>query len=195
MTELESVRLKKEKRQAKSTAKKSRVLKVIGLSAAGAAAVGVARHAFQKRASASRIIIPDNLPVSSGEKIGASAHRKLIGIVKDGLLPSEVADLLATTATSITRRIRARKLYAIPFAHTWVLPKFQFHRGRLLRGIDDVLPRLNPGLHPLEVINWFSIPNADLVMEGETVSPTVWLARGGDIASVAELAGEVGNGL
>lgn len=194
MTELESVpSLKKAKRQAKPAAKKQRVLKVMAGVTVAAAAVGLSRRAFQNRWS---IVIPDDFPKArTAVGIEASAHRKLIGIVRDSLLPAEVADMLATTATLLTKRIRARKLYAIPFADTWVFPKFQFHKKQLLRGIDDVLPCLDVRLHPLEVINWFALPNADLTMDGEALSPAAWLARGGDITRVADLAGEVGSGL
>jgi hypothetical protein len=194
MTELESLPVKDRKGQPKSTSRKRAFVKAVGVGAASLVAVGVVRRVLQKPAK-SQIVIPEDHPVTSGSKFLKSGRHKLATVMADSLSPRQVAEMLATSAPSVVRRIRARSLYGIPFAGTWLVPTFQFRDGALLRGMEEVLPRLDSGLHPLEVINWFSIRNSDLVMGGNPVSPAVWLERGGDVDSVATLAAEVGSGL
>lgn len=196
MTDLESVGPKKAKAPEKSAAKKRRdVAKAIGAGAGVALTAIAVNRILRKPAAKSRIVVPEERSLTSGSKIGAAAHRKLALLMKDSLSPEEVARMLATTKPSIVRRIRARSLYGVSFEGTWRVPTFQFRDGALLRGVEKVLPRLDSKLHPLEVIHWFSLPNADLVRNGKPVSPATWLERGADIDSVAALAAEVGSGL
>jgi hypothetical protein len=59
--------------------------------------------------------------------------------------------------------------------------EFQFDGEAEVPNIGVVFPRLNPDLHPVAVANWFTLPNPDLVLGGEPVSPRDWL-RSGDVA-------------
>lgn len=195
MTELESVRQKNGKERTKPATKKRGFVKVVGAGAAALVAVGVARRVLQKPPAKSTIVIPEERPAAGGTNILRSGRRKLASVMADSLSPRQVAEMLATTAPSVVRRIRSRSLYGIPFGGTWLIPTFQFRDGVLLRGLEEVLPRLDSRLHPLEVINWFAGRNSDLMMSGEPVSPAMWLERGGDVGSVAALAAEVGSGL
>jgi hypothetical protein len=61
-------------------------------------------------------------------------------------------------------------------------------------GIDSVLPRLDPTLHPLRVLGWFTTPNSDLTYgdDEEPVSALTWLMAGRSPKPVMLLAGNVG---
>jgi hypothetical protein len=88
-----------------------------------------------------------------------------------------VGDLLARGA-----------LYGVVVAGTWRLPLFQFTGTGVLPGLDQVVPALPEGLHPLAVANWFTGANVDLDTGSGPVSPLDWLTAGGDPAPVARLA-------
>jgi len=79
-------------------------------------------------------------------------------------------------------------------SRTWRIPRFQVSRqGRLLRGIETVMPCIRPCAHPLAVARWFTSPHQDLVAGGEEmpVTPLAWLSAGRDPVTVAELAREI----
>ncbi len=67
-------------------------------------------------------------------------------------------------------------------------PDFQFERTGEVPNIGAVLARLDAELHPVAVATWFTLPNPDLVIEGEPVSPRDWLRSGGAGRPVATLA-------
>jgi hypothetical protein len=54
--------------------------------------------------------------------------------------------------------------------------------------MERVLPVLESELHPVVVYRWFVSKNADLVYEGEPVSPRDWLVSGNDVEEVVRLA-------
>jgi hypothetical protein len=109
-------------------------------------------------------------------------------------------DAAARTLAVSTGRLRQRlapgerTLYGIKEGRAWKIPRFQFaSKGRLVRGIDQVLPRIRPDAHPLAVAAWFSTPHQDLVVgeDDERVTPRGWLLAGRDPGAVAELAEEI----
>lgn len=104
----------------------------------------------------------------------------------------EAARVLGVTDGRIRQRLLRHTLYGIKERGSWRIPTFQFHHGRLLRGIEQVVPCLAQDLHPVEVYTWFTSPNADLVPNGwedeDALSPRDWLIGGYPADCVATLA-------
>ena len=85
-------------------------------------------------------------------------------------------------------------LYGIRRGATWVLPAFQFDGASVIPGLEEIVARLDPGIHPLAVSNWFNLPNCDLPeneSEERNLSPRDWLRSGRPPAPVAELAADL----
>lgn len=139
------------------------------------------------------------LPGAIGE--GAAAYDPLARTVAEyaALLATawpapQAARWLGVDASRVRQRLARRSLYGIKLAGGWRLPAFQFDApppGRLVPGIERVLPRLDPALHPVGVYRWFTQPNPDLVVAGEPVSPLDWLRTGGNPAEAAALAADL----
>ncbi len=101
----------------------------------------------------------------------------------------ESAEALGVDSSRVRQRLAARTLYGIKVRSGWKLPSFQFEpSGGTVPGIEEVLPRLDPALHPVAVHRWFVTPTPDLELEGESVSPLTWLRAGGSPRQVGELA-------
>ncbi len=111
-------------------------------------------------------------------------------LLRDSLDPEEAGRLLEVNASRIRQRLGARRLFGIKDGRTWRLPRFQFSGGRLVPGIDAVLPALPPGLHPVAVERWFRLPHPDLEPPegGRPLTPLEWLGQGQAPGRVVELA-------
>jgi hypothetical protein len=107
------------------------------------------------------------------------------------LTVAEAATLLGVDPSRIRQRLAAGSLYGLKRADGWRLPRFQFADGRLVPGIERVLPHLDRALHPLAVVRWFEQPDPDLEIDDAPVSPRAWLLAGGDPAPVATLAADL----
>ncbi len=103
---------------------------------------------------------------------------------------AEAARFLGVDASRIRQRIRERSLFGIEYEGEWRLPRFQFERRRVLPGLAQVLGALDPDISPLDVVQWFLTPNADLEQLPSAVpaSPREWLLRSHSPAVVAALA-------
>ncbi len=95
----------------------------------------------------------------------------------------------------LRQRLGLRTLYGVKEGGAWRLPRFQFDvkQKKVVRGIEQVFPRIRPDAHALEVATWFSLPHQDLVVgdDDERVTPLAWLASGRSPETVANLADEV----
>jgi hypothetical protein len=132
----------------------------------------------------------------------AESAARFVALLKGSLDVKDAAAVLGVNESRVRQRIvRDGTLYALKPEGSWLLPRFQFAEkrdgslGGELPGLRRVLPGLDRRLHPLAVHNWFTSPNADLVVDGERLSPRAWLLSGGDPEPVAELAGALGKGL
>lgn len=114
-------------------------------------------------------------------------------LLKSSLSTAEAARRLNVDPSRVRQRltINPPTLYGIRIGSNWYIPEFQFEGDGLLRGLGEVVSRLDPELHPVAVFRWFTTPNADLSAEalGErSLSPRDWLRLGLPVEAVAEMA-------
>jgi len=121
----------------------------------------------------------------------AATYAAFIG---SSLSVAQAAARLHVDGSRIRQRLGERSLYGIKLRSGWRLPLFQFTDQGTVPGIDVVLPRLDPALHPLSVVGWFVTPNPDLPYgdDEEPVSALTWLRAGRSPGPVMELASNVG---
>ena len=121
----------------------------------------------------------------------AAAYAALIG---SSLSVAQVAARLHVDGSRVRQRLGERSLYGIKMRSGWRLPLFQFTDQGTVPGIDVVMPRLDPTLHPLSVVGWFTTPNPDLTYgdDEQPVSALTWLMAGRSVGPVIELASHVG---
>lgn len=110
---------------------------------------------------------------------------KLSQLIASSLTTTEVAEKLGVGPSRVRQRLSsdAPTLYGFKFAREWKLPQFQFSNGGLVPGMEEVIPNIPERWSPLEVFNWFSSPNPDLVVsdnEEKPLSPIEWLESGRD---------------
>jgi len=117
----------------------------------------------------------------------AAAYSALLA---SSLSVSQAAARLLVKDSRIRQRLGERTLYGIKLKAVWRLPRFQFIDAGMVPGIDMVLPHLDPSLHPLSVLGWFTSPNPDLVYgeEEQPVTPLDWLRAGYPAEPGSELA-------
>ena len=105
------------------------------------------------------------------------------------------ASVLEVTTSRLRQRLSSknRTLYGIKDGRAWRIPKFQFVKRKLVRGIEDVLPHVRPDAHPLAVRTWFTTPHQDLVVgeDERPITPIDWLSSGRPSDGVAALAEEI----
>lgn len=91
------------------------------------------------------------------------------------------------------QRLRERSLFGLEYEGTWRLPRFQFERRLVIPGLALVLKALPPDLFPLDVIDWFLLPEPELQLEGDTapLSPREWLLSGRPTDVVVRLADDL----
>lgn len=117
-------------------------------------------------------------------------------LLKASLATAELAARLGVDPSRIRQRLTARPptLYGIRLESGWVIPEFQLDAGRLIPGLAEVVPQLDPDLHPVTVLRWFTTPNPDLVSDehgDRALSPRDWLRLGLTAGPVAALAGDL----
>lgn len=103
------------------------------------------------------------------------------------LLPtSQVAAMLNRDTANVRRSAGHGDLYAVPAApgREREFPAWQFVDRRPLRGLREVVATLPERMHPLSVEGFMTSPQDEL--DGRT--PVEWLATGGDVSVVVELA-------
>jgi hypothetical protein len=109
-------------------------------------------------------------------------------MVELALTVTAAAARLGIDASRVRHRISARELYAVTVHGRKRLPAWQFTARGPVPGLKQVLPALPHDLHPLEVEEFFTSPQPGLILRDEEVSPTEWLAGGGDTAVVRSAA-------
>lgn len=130
---------------------------------------------------------------SLGAETVAASLNEWRKLVQDSYTTSQAAKQLHVKDSRIRQRLGGprRSLFGFRHGKSWLIPKFQVDGRHIVRGLEDVVPSLSPGLHPVSVARWFQMPNPDLpnpTNEEEIVSPLDWLRTGGDPEAVASLA-------
>jgi hypothetical protein len=128
-------------------------------------------------------------PSADATRASEEGQLEYLALLSDSLSPDEAAKLLRVNSSRVRQRLGERQLFGIKDRGTWRLPRFQFAGGRLVPGIQLVLPTLPETLHPVAVQRWFRIPHPDLELDdGTTLTPLEWLGKGHEPNRVAELA-------
>lgn len=116
---------------------------------------------------------------------------KMAAIFADALTVEEAAASLKVTPGRVRQMLNDGSLYGMKVEAGWLIPAFEFANGELVRNIRTVNTALRPGLHPVAVFNWFTLPDQGLRIENVPVSPREWLLSGGDPERVARSAAEL----
>lgn len=122
---------------------------------------------------------PDPLALSAAD---------FTALLHSSLSVAQAAGRLGVSASRIRQLLSSRSLYGVKLRGEWRLPRFQFTRSGLVPGIERVLRRLPGDLHPVEVWNWFRVPDPDLELAGVPATPLAWLSSGGNPDTPAALA-------
>jgi hypothetical protein len=113
-----------------------------------------------------------------------------MALIETSLTTTQAANYLKVDVSRIRQRLRERSLFGIEYDGERRLPRFQFERKQVLPGLREVIGALPEHLNPLDVAEWFLLPNPDLEVEGQhaPLSPRDWLLRGEPVTSVVALA-------
>ena len=120
---------------------------------------------------------------------------KFAAIVKRSRSTKEVSKRLGLAPSRVRQMIANRSLYSFLIEGNRYIPDFQFGAdGRLVPNITRVNKALNPRMHPVEVFNWYHLPNVDLFLNDDIddiVSPLDWLKGGQAVEQLLFLAGRL----
>jgi hypothetical protein len=149
-----------------------------GLSAAEAAALRSA-GAFK-----------DETPVRADNDPLIQSQAQYIALLEESLSASDAAKLLRVDVSRVRQRLRGRSLFGIEHEGTWRLPRFQFERRMVIPGLAQILKVLPPDLFPLDVVDWFVLPDSDLQLDSdaEPLSPREWVLSGRPVETVVTFA-------
>lgn len=115
-------------------------------------------------------------------------------LLATALTTRETARLLGIGDSRVRQRLKEKTLYAVKAGRENRLPAFQFEGGNEVPGIGEILRHVDRSLHPVALLNWFTLPNPDLYMdedEERVVSPREWLLSGGNPEILVPLAEEL----
>jgi hypothetical protein len=113
-----------------------------------------------------------------------------MALIETSFTTAQAAAYLRLDVSRIRQRLRERSLLGLEYDGERRLPRFQFERKHVLPGLREVIGALPQDLHPLDVAEWFLLPNPDLEDASQSVplSPRDWLLRGNLVAAVVALA-------
>lgn len=117
----------------------------------------------------------------------AAAQREA---VEQGYTTAQVAEKFSLQRANVRRSVINGSLYAVGRTRSGehVLPRWQFTEDGPLPGLREVLAAFPTDYHPLDVATFMTTPDQAL---GDR-TPAYWLATGGAVHAVAELADELG---
>lgn len=116
---------------------------------------------------------------------------KYAAIVARSLSSKALSRRLGLSPGRIRQMIADRSLYSFLIGRHRYIPDFQFQGNRLVPNIAAVNKALPHDLHPVEVYNWYHLPNLNLFLDeniDDTVRPLDWLKGGYDAKRVVFLA-------
>lgn len=159
--------------------------RLVGTSASSAA------HNDEETAVLARHSGVDPRP-GAADRMRARTAAKSVLLYSGALSTNQVAEQIGRSPSRVRHLARERRLYTLPVDRRGGLlfPAWQFtDSGQPLPGLAAVLRALPAGLHPLQVVGFFTTPSMELSLDDETpLAPLEWLRDGGDEATVAALA-------
>jgi hypothetical protein len=113
-----------------------------------------------------------------------------MALLEESLSAAEAAKLLRVDVSRVRQRLRERSLFGIEYEGGWRLPRFQFERRLVIPGLALVLKALPPDLFPLDVVDWFVLPDPELERDRDAapLSPREWLLSGRPVDPIVKLA-------
>ncbi len=118
------------------------------------------------------------------------SQAQYMALLEESLSAAEAAKLLRVDVSRVRQRLRERSLFGLEYEGSWRLPRFQFERRLVIPGLAKVLKALPSDLFPLDVVDWFLLPDPELQSDNDAspLSPREWLLSGRMIETVAKLA-------
>jgi hypothetical protein len=118
------------------------------------------------------------------------SQAQYMALLEDSFSAADAAKLLHVDVSRVRQRLRERSLFGIEYEGSWRLPRFQFERRLVIPGLAQVLKSLPPDLFPLDVVDWFVLPDSDLQLDSDAapLSPREWLLSGRPIEAVITVA-------
>jgi hypothetical protein len=118
------------------------------------------------------------------------SQAQYMALLEDSLSAADAAKLLHVDVSRVRQRLRERSLFGIEYEGSWRLPRFQFERRLVIPGLTQVLKSLPPDLFPLDIVDWFVLPDPDLQLDTDAapLSPREWLLSGRPGDAVVTLA-------
>jgi hypothetical protein len=132
----------------------------------------------------------DESPLGVEDDPLIKSQAQYMAVLEESLSTAQAAKILRVDVSRIRQRLRERSLFGIEYEGSWRLPRFQFERRLVIPGLSRTLDALPPDLFPLDVIDWFVLPDPDLQLaaDHEPLSPRAWLLSGRPIDAVVMLA-------
>ncbi|MGC1457189.1 MAG: hypothetical protein WA825_02805 [Steroidobacteraceae bacterium] len=132
----------------------------------------------------------DDVPVNADSDPLLRSQAQYMALLEESVSTAEAAKLLRVDVTRVRQRLRERSLYGLEYEGAWRLPRFQFERRLIIPGLAQILKALPPDLFPLDVLDWFLLPEPELQLESDAapLSPRAWLLSGRPIDAVVKVA-------
>ncbi len=132
----------------------------------------------------------DDSPLPADNDPLIRTQAQYMALLEESLSAAQAAKLLNVDVSRIRQRLRERSLFGLEHEGSWRLPRFQFERRRVIPGLAQVLKALPEDLFPLDVVDWFVLPETDLQLENDSkpLSPREWLLSGRPVEPVAAIA-------
>jgi len=132
----------------------------------------------------------DEAPIQAENDPLIGSQAQYMALLAESLSAADAAKLLRVDVSRVRQRLRERSLFGIEYEGSWRLPRFQFERRLVLPGLAQVLKALPSDLFPLDVVDWFVLPDSDLQLDSDpaALSPREWLISGRPVETVVALA-------
>jgi hypothetical protein len=132
----------------------------------------------------------DGMTVGAENDPLIQSEAQYMALLEESLSAADAAKLLRVDVSRVRQRLRERSLFGIEYEGSWRLPRFQFERRLVIPGLAQVLKELPSDLFPLDVVDWFLLPEPDLRFEDGTAprTPREWLMSGRPVDAVVTLA-------
>jgi len=132
----------------------------------------------------------DEMPIQVENDPLIRSQAQYMALLEESLSAAEAAKLLHVDVSRVRQRLRERSLFGIEHEGSWRLPRFQFERRLVIPGLAQILKALPPDLFPLDVVDWFLLPESELQLDSDTapLSPREWLLSGRPVDAVVTLA-------